>query len=112
MANATFNIHTTGDREKAYRTVINVWLRSSPENFDLMRQLIKQNKRRQAQLRNSYGSTAFAPDDLRIGLSIPTNLYYTLQGYERLHGREFLTTKEELHFWFKHFPQFCIAERL
>lgn len=112
MANATFNIHTTGDKEKAYRTVINVWLKSSPENVDICRQIIKQNKMRQAMLRDSYGRTEFAPDDLRIGLSLPHSLYYTFVGYERLHKREFMTTKEELRWFAKHFPQFCLIERV
>jgi len=112
MANATFNIHKTGDKEAAYRTVINVWLKSSPENFNLARALIKQNKRRQAQLKNPYGGTAFAPDDMRIGLSLPTSLYYTFVGYERLHGREFMKEKDELRWFAKHFPMFTICERI
>lgn len=112
MAQASFNIHKTGDKEKAYRNVINVWLKSAPENVSLCTALIQQNKRRQAQLNDSYGRTKDFGDDMRIGLSLPTNLYYTLQGYERHHGREFMTTKEELRWFAKHFPQFVIAERI
>lgn len=112
MAQASFNIHKTGDKEAAYRTVINVWLKSAPENVGLCAALIRQNKDRQAALNDSYGRTTFAPDDMRIGLSLPTNLYYTLVGYERHHGREFLKTKEELRWFARKFPQFVIAERI
>lgn len=112
MANATFNIHKTGDKEAAYRSVINVWIKSSPENFNLVKALIKQNKRRQVMLRDAYGRTAFAGDDMRIGLSLPTNLYYTLVAYERMHGREFMKTKEELRWFARKFPQFVICERI
>jgi hypothetical protein len=112
MAKASFNIHTTGDKDKAYRTVINVWLKASPENFDICRAIIKQNKYRQALLKDAFGGMAGCPKDLRLGLSLPHGLYYSFVGYERMHGREFMQEKDELVWFAKHFPQFVIAERI
>ena len=109
---ATFHTGKTQDKVSAYRRVINTWLRADPENFDTTRAIIKQNKFRKQMLKNPYGGTEENPLDMRIGLSLPHGLYYSLQGYERLHGREFMNTKKELLFFAKHFPQFVVAERI
>lgn len=112
MANASFNIHKTGDKEAAYRTVINVWLKSDPYNIDITKAIIKQNKYRRALLKDCYGGVGSIPQDMRLGLSLPHGLYYALQGYERMHGREFMREKSELVWFAKKFPQFVIAERI
>lgn len=100
------------DKEAAYRKVINMWLRSSPENVDTTRAIIKQNKFRKAMMKDPYGGTAENPMDMRIGLSLPHGLYYSLQGYERLHNRQFMNTKEELVWFARKFPQFVVCERI
>jgi hypothetical protein len=63
-------------------------------------------------MNDSYGGMKENPLDLRMGLSLPHGLYYSLLGYERLHGRNFMNTKKELIWFAKHFPQFVIAERI
>jgi hypothetical protein len=112
MANATYHRHTTRDKETAYRTVINIWLRADKGNIDIARAIIKQNKFRQRLLNDAYGGAKENPLDMRIGLSLPHGLYYSLVGYERLHGRNFMTTKEEMVWFAKKFPQFVICERI
>lgn len=106
------------NREDAYRQVINLWLRESPENFDVCSKIVAQNKIRQSELNNSYGSAIGNPNDLRIGLSLPAGLYYTLVKYERMQNGwrdnkvEFMQDKDDLYWFMKHFPQFCVAERI
>lgn len=108
----------TNNKEEAYKQVINLWLRESPENFDVCTQVVAQNKARQAELSNGYGCTKGNPKDLRIGLSLPVGLYYTLVKYERMQNEwrekkvEFMQDKDDLYWFMKHFPQFCIAERV
>lgn len=109
---ATFETGKTQDKVSAYRQVINMWLRANKENIDTTRAIIKQNKFRKAMMKDAYGGVAENPLDMRIGLSLPHGLYYSLQGYERLHKREFMTTKDELVWFAKNFPQFVVCERI
>lgn len=102
----------TLDREKAYRAVINVWLKSSPENIAVTKAIIKQNKYRRASAQNTFGSMKGFEKDLRIGLSLPHGLYYSLVQYERMHDREFMQDKKDLWWFAKKFPQFTICERI
>ena len=110
--NATFHVNKTQDKESAYRAIINTWLRADRENIDICRNVIQQNKRRKAMLSDVYGRTHLMHNDMRIGLSLPTGLYYALQGYERMHGNEFMTTKKDLHWFARKFSQFTICERI
>lgn len=105
-------IKTTESKERAYRDVINLWLKSDPENIRICMAVIKQNKERKANMRDVYGSSKQHPKDLRVGLSLPPGLYYTLLHFERMHNRKFMDTKEDFHWFAKHFPQFCIIERV
>ena len=73
----------TKDREKAYRQVINTWLKASPENFNYAGEVIAQNKERKLKMNNPFGGMSKTPKDIRIGLSIPVGLYYTLQKSDR-----------------------------
>ena len=102
----------TRDRQKAYQAVINVWIKASPENFNTCVQVIKQNKIRKAGMRDSFGGLKEFPKDIRIGLSIPPGLYYTLVKYERMHDDEFMKTKADLRWFARKFPQFCVIDRI
>ena len=102
----------TKDREKAYRQVINTWLKASTENFNYAAQVIQQNKERKLKMNNPFGGMKETPKDIRIGLSIPVGLYYTLDKFEKMHEGEFLKTKADLRWFAKKFPEFCIIERV
>ena len=107
--------HRTGvtrDREKAYTAVINEYIKSSPEHWDEVYRVIQQNKERKQGMKDDFGSTQAYPDDIRVGLSIPPGLFYFMQNYERMHDREFLQTKEDLRWFARKFPQFCIIRRI
>jgi len=104
--------HKTKDREEAYRNMINMWLTADPENMKVCRQIIVQNKERRSLTHNSFGASKENPKDIRLGLSLPPGLYYVLQGLERMHKKEFMTTKEDLWWFARRFPQFTIAERI
>jgi hypothetical protein len=102
----------TNDREEAYRTAINLWLKSNPENVAICKAVIEQNKTRRETADNIYGASKTNPKDFRMGLSLPPGLYYVLLKLERFHGREFMKDKKDL-WWFAHkFPQFTICERI
>lgn len=102
----------TRDREKAYQAVINTWIKAKPENFDCCVEIINQNKERKSGMRDSFGSVKQFPKDIRIGLSLPPGLYYTLQQYERMHDDEFMKTKADLRWFARKFPQFCVVDRI
>jgi hypothetical protein len=102
----------TRDRETAYRSAINTWLKADPQNLVICKNIIEQNKERRKGMRNDFGSTRMHGKDLRIGLSLPHGLYYTLMGLERLHDRKFMATKEDLRWFAKTFPQFCVVSRI
>jgi hypothetical protein len=102
----------TDDRERAYRSAINLWLKSDPENMAVCRAIIEQNKMRREGMSNSYGASKEHFSDLRIGVSLPPGLYYVLLNLERFHGREFMKDKRDLHWFARKFPQFCICERI
>ena len=106
------------NRKEAYDQAINLWLKESPENFDTCMKVIYQNKQRQSEMRDIHGGSRDNPKDLRIGLSLPLGLYYTLVGYERMQNEwrdkkvEFMSTKEDLVWFSKNYPQFVIVERI
>lgn len=107
----------TKDREEAYRSAINMWIKAKPlfgevPNMVMCKAIIEQNKRRRAEMMDSYGSSRNHPDDLRIGLSLPPGLYYTLKKLEEFHGNVFLETKEDMWWFARKFPQFTICERI
>ena len=106
-----FKKSVTRDREKAYRQVINTWLKL-PQNYEYAAQVIQQNKERRLQANDPFGGMKQNPKDLRIGLSIPVGLYYTLDKYEKMHDGEFMRTKADLWWFARKFPQFCIVERI
>ncbi len=102
---------TTRDREKAYRQVINTWLKI-PENFDYAAQVIQQNKERKLKMNDPFGGTKENPKDVRATLSIPTGLYYTLQKFEQMHEGKFLKNKEDSRWFSRKFPEFSICDRI
>lgn len=102
----------TNNREDAYKAVINTWLKASPDNVDYCMAVINQNKLRRASMSDCYGSSNENPDDLRIGLSLPIDLYYILNNFEKMHGQKFMDSKADLRWFAKHFKQFCIIERI
>jgi hypothetical protein len=108
----------TNNRKEAYDQAINLWLKESPENVDVCMKVILQNKQRQREIHDSYGGSKDNPKDLRIGLSLPLGLYYTLVHYERMQDKwrdkkvEFMNSREDLVWFAKNYPQFVIAERI
>lgn len=105
----------TSDREEAYRQAITMWLKSAPQpgepsNLVVCKAVMEQNKRRNANIANVFGETAKGV--MRIGISLPPGLYYTLQSLERFHGREFMKDKKDLRWFARKFPQFTIMERI
>ena len=105
-------VKTRDNKEQAYRDVINWWLKSDPDNIQICRAVILQNRERKAKMRDMYGSSKDYPKDLRAGLSLPPGLYFMLLHFERMHGRKFMDTKEDFYWFAKKFPQFCIMERI
>jgi hypothetical protein len=91
-----------------------MWLKADPKNIQYCREIIAQNKKRRAMLDNEFGAMTKCPKDMRLGLSIPTDLYYLLDQYERMHGdeRKFLESNEDFTFFAKHFPQFVVPSRV
>jgi hypothetical protein len=104
--------HKTKDREEAYRNAINIWLKANPDNQVVCKQVIEQNKFRRNESYNVYGGTRDNPKDLRIGISLPPGLYYTLLNLEKFHGNEFMKDKQDLHWFARKFPQFTIMQRI
>ena len=105
----------TNDREEAYRSAINMWLKcpplfGEPSNFDVCRAIIEQNKYRREKLDNSFGESQEGA--MRVGISLPPGLYYVLLKLEKFHGREFMKDKADLRWFSRKFPQFCIWERI
>jgi hypothetical protein len=105
----------TKDREEAYRNAINMWLKCAPlfgepKNIDVCTAVIEQNKARRYEINNSFGESDEGA--MRIGISLPPGLYYTLSKLEKFHGREFMKDKEDLRWFARKFPQFCIWERI
>ena len=101
----------TRDRETAYRALINAYLKGQG-NFEECHKIVEQNKMRKDACKDCFGGTRENPKDLRIGLSLPPQLYYMLQRFERTHDREFMQTKEDLRWFARKFPVFTIAERI
>jgi hypothetical protein len=105
----------TSDREEAYKQAINMWLRMAPlpgepSNMVVCKAVIEQNKKRKARIDNTFGESQGG--NMRIGVSLPPGLYYTLQSLERFHGREFMKDKKDLRWFARKFPQFTIMERI
>ena len=103
---------TTRDRETAYRAAINTWLKADPNNLIDCKRIIEQNKERRKGMKDDFGGLRGHKRDMRIGLSLPHGLYYTLVGLERIHDRKFMATKEDLRWFSKKFPQFMVCERI
>lgn len=107
----------TRDRETAYKSVINTWLKANPENLKYCAEVIEENKLSRALQANEFGAAKENPHDLRRGLRLPEGLYYTLDNFEKMHSEEgedrrFLKTKEDFYWFMKHFPQFCVVDRV
>ena len=102
----------TNNREEAYKAVINTWLKASPDNVDYCMAVINQNKLRKGSMLNCFGASKENPDDFRIGLSLPIDLYYVLNDYEKMHGQKFMDSKADLRWFARKFPQFCIIEKI
>lgn len=105
-------IVTTRDRETAYRNVINMWLKASPDNIRYCEAIIAQNRMRRALLHDDFGGMKQNPKDMALGLSLPIDLYYLLDKYEQMHGRRFMQDKKDLIWFGKHFPQFVVPKKI
>lgn len=129
------NAGVTRDRETAYRCAINQWLKDRTPycihcdtkyrkgvtcchemavytNWTLTQQIIAQNIIRREKQNDDFGGMVGHPKDIRVGLSMPTSLYNFLDNYEKMHGRRFMSTKKDLRWFARKYPQFCIIKRI
>lgn len=122
----------TNNKWEAIRAFINLWLKEKtlycnwcgavwndsntqvccerPQigtNWEHTREIIKQNRRRRQQAKNSYGST----DDksMRVAISMPPKLLMDLEAYVKMTGNgKLFNNPAELISFMKEFKSFCV----
>jgi hypothetical protein len=129
------NAEKTSDKWLACRNFINLWLsdptlycnncgmpfhaahfRDSPccdtpqvgRNFDHMKGLFDQNKRRREAQKNRYGSTD--KKDMRVCVSIPARLLTDLERFFKQHGEKLWNDDKELKQFMVRFPEFRVPQ--
>jgi len=127
----------TKSREDAYRAIINTWLKDqtfycnncgktfdkmkdSPfcceephigKNIDHCKGIIDQNKEMSKSRKNKFASVD--SKTFRWGLSLPINLFYTIDNWKKGQGKEGLfREKGEITWFMKKFPQFRIPKKV
>jgi len=124
----------TNNKEKAFRAVINTWLKDKTvycnacgkdfsgdpncceepqigRNMDHCMGVIKQNKMIRETRANDFASTS--DKTLRLGVSIPPGLYTLLDNFKTMNGKPKLFREDgELNWFMKTFPQFRTANRV
>lgn len=125
----------TANRREAYQAIINMALKDNrvycntcgntynPEaqlpcceepqigtNADFAQICIKEVKDIKSALNNDYA--AFSDKSMRWGLKLPPFLYQLLDEYERKYDRKFISNNEDIVWFAKNFPQFCIPNKL
>ena len=124
----------TNNKEKAFRAVINTWLKDktmycnycgatfidnpncceNPQigrNIDHCMGIIKQNEIIRKTRLNDFSSTE--DKSLRFGVSIPPSLYMLLDNFKTMNGKPKLFREDgELNWFMRKFPQFSTATRV
>lgn len=123
-----------GNRKEAVKALINTWLKfpghvcatcgedyiegmpccENPvvgTNQEALECFLKEMKIMRETRENCYGSNK--DKTLRIGVSIPSNLYHFLdKSMKRLYEERLFTEKHGMQWFAKNFPQFQIPERI
>ena len=132
---AKANAEKTSDKWLACRNYINLWLaddtlycnncgmpfhaahfRESPccenpqvgRNFDHMKALFDQNKRRREEQKNRYGSNE--SKSFRVCVSIPARLLTDLEQFFKKHGEKLFNNDRELRQFMQKFPEFRVPQ--
>jgi hypothetical protein len=80
------------------------------DNAGFCSAIIKQNIETRELAKNCHAS--FENNAMRHGLSLPPFLYEALKNYEARHGAKFLDSKDDINWFMRKFPQFCIPRRV
>jgi hypothetical protein len=97
----------TNNKEQAFQAVINVWLKDPAKYCNTCGEPWKEVKC----CENQYGSNK--TKTMRSLVSIPTGLYYMLDGFKRQNGQKGLFQEPGEDVWFaKKFKWSAIPERI
>lgn len=124
-----------GSRQSAIRALINIWLKlptlscamcgtdyiggpmdccENPvicNNQKAMKVFLKELKEVRATRKNDYASNS--DKSMRLGLSVPANLYIFLDmSMKRLYNQGLLTKEHDMFWFLRHFPQFQVPRKL
>ena len=122
-----------GNRKEAVHALINTWLRLPTKscascgaeydgltccefpvictNYTAMKQFLKELREFKASRLNVHASNK--DKTMRLGVSLPANLYYFLDcAMQRLYQEKLFTEKYTNQWFAKNFPQFQVPERL
>lgn len=125
----------TANKEKAFKTVINIWLKDqrlycnwcgeifgqvpfpcceNPQvgrNLDHCRGVIEENKALRKELDNEMAMTPSM--NIRYGINMPPALFNVLEAYCKIHGDKGLfAEKADLRWFMKKFPMFMVGSRV
>lgn len=124
-----------GSRQNAIRALINVWLKLPTKscatcgtdfyggpmdccempvittNQGAYKKFLKELKEVRSSRSNIYASNK--DKTMRLGLSVPANLYMFLEtSMKRLYNERLLTDEYDMFWFMKNFPQFQVPEKL
>lgn len=79
-------------------------------NMSVAKRIIKECREIKYHHKNEYASTT--NKTMRACLKLPPFLYELLKRYDELHGNKFLASKEDITWFMRNFPQFCIPTKI
>jgi len=79
-------------------------------NKEHFRRFISEKKELTRTRMNSYGSNK--DKTIRWGVSIPTFIYEFIRGALKPYGEKVVDDKYDVQWWMKHFPMFCVPEKI